>query len=316
MDCICLRGMERQRNHGLHLIEGDVDHAVIISHLAGLEFLERFGPAIYIIIMFNLLIRFPDGGEAGGFGGHNVDAVAEFHGQVRNAGAYELKHFILYEAAFKRCRNKRKRNVMRADALLRCASEVHKHNFGRRYIVSVFKELLYKLGAAFANAHGAKRAIAGMAIGAEDHAAAGCKRLAGVAVDDALVRRHIDAAIFFRCRKAEHVVILIDRAANGAKAVMAVGHGIGQREFLEPACARSLDDAHIGDVVRNEAIELDAHLLGIIGYIVRAEDGIRDGVFARRIGARAHRRAFLRLAVHEVYAVGGQLDHGFLLLLK
>ena len=111
------------------------------------------------------------------------------------------------------------------------------------------------------------------------------------------------------------MVILVDRAADGAKAVVAIGHGIGKRELLEAACARGLDDADVGDVVRNKAIELDAHLLGIVGYIVRAEDGIRDGVFARRVGAHAHRRAFLRLAVHEIHAVGGQLDHGFLLLL-
>ena len=204
---------------------------------------------------------------------------------------------------------------MRADALLRRAGEIHEHNFGSGHIVSILEELLHELRAAFAHAHGAERTVAGVAVGTEDHVAAGGKRLTGIAVNDALVGRHIDAAVFLRGGKAEHMVILVDRAADGAEAVVAVGHRIGKRELLEPACACGLDDADVGDVMRNKAVELDAHLLGVVGHIMCAEDGIRDGVFARRIGAHAHGRAFLRLTVHEIHAVGGQLDHGFLLLL-
>ena len=48
---------------------------------------------------FTVLVGLPDRGQAGGFGRHDVDAVAEFHGEVGNAGANEFHDLVLDKAA-------------------------------------------------------------------------------------------------------------------------------------------------------------------------------------------------------------------------
>ena len=68
---------------------------------------------------------------------------------------------------------------------------------------------------------------------------------------------------FFRGGKAEHMVVLVDGAANGAKAVVAIGHGIGQGEAFHAAGPGALDDAHIGDIVGDQLIEPDPQLGGV-----------------------------------------------------
>ena len=74
---------------------------------------------------------------------------------------------------------------------------------------------------------------------------------------------HVDAAVFFRGGQAEHMVVLVDGAANGAKAVVAIGHGIGQGEAFHAAGPGALDDAHIGDIVGDQLIEPDPQLGGV-----------------------------------------------------
>ena len=46
-----------------------------------------------------LLVRLPDGGQAGRLGRHDVDAVAEVDGQARDAGAGKLQHAVVDKAA-------------------------------------------------------------------------------------------------------------------------------------------------------------------------------------------------------------------------
>ena len=88
-----------------------------------------------------------------------------------------------------------------------------------------------------------------MAVRTEDHLAAAGHHLAGVLMDDRQMRRHEDAAVLAGRGQAEKVVVLVDGAAHGAEAVMAVGQGVGHGEALEAAGPRRLDDAHIGDVM-------------------------------------------------------------------
>ena len=76
-------------------------------------------------------------------------------------------------------------------------------------------------------------------------------------MDDALVGGHVDAAVFFGGGQAEHVVVLIDGAAHGAQAVVAVGQGVGHGETLEPGGPGLLDNAHVGDVVGDKGVKAD-----------------------------------------------------------
>ena len=88
-----------------------------------------------------------------------------------------------------------------------------------------------------------------MRIRAQDHRAAGRHLLTRVGMDDALVGGHIDAAVFLGRGQAEDMIVLVDRAADGAEAVMAVGQRVGDGKFPHAAGPGLLDDADIGDVV-------------------------------------------------------------------
>ena len=94
-----------------------------------------------------------------------------------------------------------------------------------------------------------------MAVAAQDHPSAACHHLTGVLVDHRLVGRDIDAAVFFRGAETEYMVILVYSTAHSAQAVVAVGHHIGQRKFLQSRCLCSLDDTHISDVVGDQTVE-------------------------------------------------------------
>ena len=152
---------------------------------------------------------------------------------------------------------------MGADAPAGGAGQVYQHHLRGGDIIGIGEQLFHQLRAALAHAHGAKGAVTGMAVRAQDHAAATAHGLPGVAVDDALVGGHVDAAVFFRGGQAEHMVVLVDGAANGAKAVVAIGHGIGQGEAFHAAGPGALDDAHIGDIVGDQLIEPDPQLGGV-----------------------------------------------------
>ncbi len=255
MNRVGVRRMERKRDHGFRLRKIDCNQAVIVSAVGGCKLLVALCAAVGLIEAFGNLIGFPDRTEACGFGGHNVDAVTEINRKVLNAGADKFEHAVLYEAVRERSLNKRKGNVMRADAALRLTGHIYENNLGHIKVPGVLKKLLYKLRAAFADAHRAERAVTGMGIGAEDHIAACGKLLTCVGVNDALVRGNIDAAEFLRCGKTEYVVILIDGAAYRAKGIVAVGHRVGEREFLKSAGASRLNNADIGDIVAHHGVK-------------------------------------------------------------
>ena len=173
------------------------------------------------------------------------------------------------------------------------ALHVYQDHLRLAQIVGLPQQLFYQLRATLAHAHATQRAIARMAIRAEKHAAAFGHGLARVLVNDRHVGRHINAAVFFRRRKAEGVVVLIDGAAHRAQAVVAIGERIGQREFRQPTGARGLDDAAIGDVVRNQRVKANARVFRVAARAVRAQNPIghrtaaRAGVFCRRGNGRA-----------------------------
>ena len=192
----------------------------------------------------------------------------------------ELEHLVLHETALEGGLHQGDGDIVRAHAVARLALEPDQHHLGRVDVPGVPEQLLHQLAAAFAHAHVAQRAVARVGIGTEDHVAAGGEGLTGILMDNSLVGRHIDTAIFLRGGKAEHVVVLVDRTADGAQGIVAVGHGVRQRELLEAAGARCLDDADVRDVVRHHRVEPDTHFLALAAIdVMGAENSIGDRVF-------------------------------------
>ena len=118
-----------------------------------------------------------------------------------------------------------------------------------------------------------------MGIGAQDHGAALRHLLSCIGVDDGLVGRHVDTAVLFRGREAEDMVILIDSAAHGTQAVVAVGKRIGDGKLLHAGGPGLLDNAHIGDVVGHHGVKADLQVLRIAGDVVGLENGPGHGPF-------------------------------------
>ena len=69
--------MEGHRNHRAHLIQIHYNHAIIICHLTGIQFCVLFLTSMDFIEFFNLMIRLPDGGQAGGLSSHNINTDTE-----------------------------------------------------------------------------------------------------------------------------------------------------------------------------------------------------------------------------------------------
>ena len=273
--------MERQRNHALHFVELDGDHAIVIGAFFRRELGIGFRSSVRAEELRRLAVGLPDGAQARGLRGHHVHAVAIVGGEVLDARAYELQNLVFCAAFGKRFFHEREGNVVRADAAAGFPRYIAEHDLRRRDVIGVFEQLLDQLRPAFANREGTKRAIARVAVRTQNHPPATRELFARIAVDDAQVCGHIDAAVFFRGGKPEYMVVLIDGAADGAEAVVAVGHRIGHGEFSQSARPRGLHDADIGDVVRNQRIETQPELLHVAGNVVRAENGIGDGLFAR-----------------------------------
>ena len=315
VDLKAIGRMERQRDHGLYARQIDLDAAVVVGNIGGLELAVVVAAAMHGQECVRVLVSCPNGGKAGGLGGHDVDAVAVVGRHARDAGAHKLHDLVLDVALGKDGADDGERHIVRADAGARSAREVDGDDAGIGNVVGVAQQLLCQLAAALAHGHGAQGTIAGVRVGTQDHLAAAGEVLAHKGVDDGDVRRNEDAAILLGRGKAKDVVILVDGAAHGAQRVMAVGEHVGQRELLHARGACRLDDADKGDVVARHGIEANLERLGISGRIVCLEDRIRDGA-ALGIRGRLRNAALGSLgrrhnlaAAAQVDAVLVQLDH-------
>ncbi len=280
-DGVGIGGVEGQCNHALLFGEVNLDHAVVVGYLAGFQFAVGLGTAVHGVVVLHLVVGAPDGGEAGGLGGHDLDAIAEVDGEVLDAGAGKFEHFVLDKAIVEGGFHQRDGHIVRTYALAGSAFQPYEYHFGSIDVPGVVEQLLDQLAAAFANAHVAQRTVAGVGVGAENHVAALGHGLASILVDNGLVGGDEDAAILLGSGKTEDMVVLIDGAANGAERVVAVGHCVGEREFGESTGAGGLDDTDVGDIVRNQGVEFNAHLIAfLVRGVVRTENGISNGVFA------------------------------------
>jgi len=307
--------MERQRDHGLDARQIDLDAAVVVGNIGGLELAVVVAAAVHGQKRVCVLVGSPDARQAGGLGGHDIDAVAVVSRHTRDAGAHKLHDLVLNVALGKDGADDGERHIVRADAGARGAREVDGDDAGIGNVVGVAQQLLCQLASALAHGHGAQGAIAGVRVGTQDHLAATGEVLTHKGVDDGDVRRNEDAAVLLGRGKAKDVVVLVDGAAHGAQRVMAVGEHVRQRELLHARGTRRLDDADKGDVMARHGIEANLERLGISGRIVCLEDRIRDsatlGILGRlrntALGGLGRRHNLA--AVAQVDAVLVQLDH-------
>ena len=285
-----LRRMERQRDHALDLVQPHRHHRIVVRAVRERQRTERFRPADRFIVILHGFVRDPDRAEAAHFGRHDVDADPVVHAQRPNAGACKLENLVFHQPFGEQFRGHRQRDVVRADAPTRRAFQPDQNDFRRGDVPGVFQKLLDELAAAFADAHRAVAAVTRVRIRAEQHPAAARQLFACVLVNDRLIRRHIDAAVLLRGGQAERVVVLIDRPADRAKAVMTVRQRVRHREPLQPRRARGLNNADIGDIVRDQRVEPNPERIEIVPLFMRAQDPVRDRFFAARSVALGRRR--------------------------
>ena len=288
--------VERQRGHRLHAAEVDGDHTVVVRAVLRMQRGKRLRPAVDGKVLRHGVVGLPYGAEAGRFRGHNVNADAVVHGQMRYGRACKLQHLVLYKAVFVHRAAQRDGNVMRPYAPGRLPGEPNQNDLRRGNIICVAQQLLYDLGAALADAHGAERAIARVAVGAENHAAAAAHHLSRVLVDHRLIGRHIISAVLHGGGQAEHMVVLVYGAADRAQTVVAVCQHIGHRKLRHAAGLGGLDNSHIGDIVGNKAVKCQVHRSVAAGSVMAAEDLISHGLVpaGRKDGFGGRRHAALQ----------------------
>ena len=241
--------MEGQGDHGLHRGQIHIHTAVVVGHIRGIQLFIIRLPAVQLQILPGILVRAPDGGQAGGLCGHHIHPVAEVRGHGRHARPHKLHHLILHVAILKHSPDNRQRDILRACSGLRRPVQIDGDHLGTSHIVGVLQKLLYQLAAAFSHGHGAQRPVAGVAVRTQDHLSAARHHLPHVLVDHRDVRGNIDAAVFFRRGEAEHVVIFVDGAAHRAEGVVAVGQHIGQGKMVHARGLGRLHNSHKGDVM-------------------------------------------------------------------
>ena len=115
-----------------------------------------------------------------------------------------------------------------------------------------------------------------MAVGTQYHSASPCQHFPGILVDDSLMGRYINTAVFPGTGKAKHMIVLIDRATYRTEGIVTVGQDIGHGEFFQPRCPCSLYDSHECNIVACQFIEPYFQLFHITGCIMPLQYAIAD----------------------------------------
>ena len=273
-----LGGVEGQGGHGLDGGQVQLDKAVIVRAVLRMQGGKVLRPAVQRQIVLHGAVRLPDGGQAGRLGGHDVDADAVVHAETADAIPHELQHLVFHKAVFIHRAAQGDGHIVGAHAVAGPAGDVYQDHLGRCQVVGVTQQLLDDLTAALAYAQGAQRAVAGVTVGTKNHFAAAGQHFPGILVDDRLVGGHIVAAVFYRRRQAEGMVVGVDGAAHGAQAVVTVGEHIGHRELRQTAGLGGLDHAHIGNIMGDETVERQVQQAVAAAGVVGAEDAAGHGL--------------------------------------
>ena len=121
---------------------------------------------------------------------------------------------------------------------------------------------------ALTHGKGAESPVARVRIGAEDHRPALCRTLAHILMDYSEMRGNIVSAILLCRRESEDMVVLVDGSPHRTQRIVAVGERIGNGKLLQSARLCRLNDADIGDVVRDDRVKTKAKVL-LVPDIVR-----------------------------------------------
>ena len=277
VDGVGIGGVHGHGNGGLNGGEVNVHAAVVVSNVRGLDLFVSLGTAVDGEVAPGLLVGDPDGGPAGGLGGHNVNGVPELHRKILDAGANELHDLVFHIAVLVHSAADAQGYVVGADAGLRRAGQVNGNDAGAGEVISPSHQLLGQFAAALADGHGAQSAVAGVGIGAKDHSAAARHGLPVVGMDVCHVGGHIDAAVLVGSGQGELVVVLVDGAAYGAEGIVAVGQHIGQGELGHAGGPGGLDNAHIGDVVGSHGVKLQLQVVHIPAVVVGLQNAVGHG---------------------------------------
>ncbi len=294
---IGIRGMEGQRNHWLHLIQGNLDQIIIPGSLCRIHLLICFTATQHVKTVLGCLICAPDRAEAGGFRGHNINTAAVIHGQIFYTRAKELQHCIFHRAGLKHRANQIQRHVLRANAGLGLTRQIDCDHLGISDIVSPVQQLLHQFRSTFAKGNCAKGTVAGVRVAAKNHLSAAGITLPHIGMNDSLMRRNKFAAIFLCRRQAKHMVVLIDRAADSAQGVMTVGQHIGQGKFLQSRSSCGLNNANISNVMARHGVDLKLERICVARYIVAGQNTIGHGLCLAgeliRLGCRTEAALFI-----------------------
>ena len=117
-----------------------------------------------LVELTDLVVGLPDGGQAGGLCGHNINADTEISTQGCHAGTYELHDFIFHITVFEYGTDDRQCHILRSYALDWLALQINGYHLRHIDIVGLVQQLLYQLRSALAHRHRAERTVACMGI--------------------------------------------------------------------------------------------------------------------------------------------------------
>ena len=224
--------MEGERDHRLDAAQVDLHDRVIIRTVQRSECQICVFSAMRSEGTAHRLVCLPNGGKTARLRCHDINAIAIIHGEIGNAVTEKFHHAVFHGTLLEGRADQGKRHILRSDTRSRLARQVHADYAWIGNVIGLAQELLDQLRTAFSDGKRAVSAIAGVGVRTEEHPPTAGIHLAHIAVDDGLVRGDELAAVALCGGQAEHMVVLVDRAANGAERVVAVRQHIGQRELL------------------------------------------------------------------------------------
>ncbi len=274
VDRISVARVERHGDHRADFREIDADHTVVICRFARRELHIISASSVNVVKFLHGSVRLPDRRQTGGLGCHNINSDAVVHTQIRHTVAEELHHLIVHIPVCEYLADNGERNILRSDKRRRLSGQTDADHLRHIDIVGLFQQLLYKLRPAFPDRHRAERTVSGMGIRAENHFTAACKHLPGKLMNDRLMRRHINPAVMLRAGKPEYMIVLVDRSADCAEAVVAVRKHVRHREFLQAAGTRRLNNADKGDVMGGQPVKPQLEFFHAARGVVRFQNAV------------------------------------------
>ncbi len=260
--------MTRKSNHRLYSRKIYIYYAVIICCITRIQLLICISSAVHCQKCLCILIGAPDRRQTGSLCSHYINAISIVSSHGTNTWAYKLHYLIFYIAILKHCTNNSNGNILWTYSWIWLSIQINGNNARVCNIISIAKELLNQLSAAFAYSHGTKGSISGMRVRPQYHLAAASHSLAHILVNNCYMRWYKNSAIFFCCRKTKYMVILIDCSAYCTKGVVAIGENIRDRKLFHARCLGCLNNTYKGNIVAGHGIKLDTEIVHILSGIM------------------------------------------------